>query len=150
MIDILRRAPRPTRVGAIVAGVLALAFVAGAGVTYAAAMAQSPPPDVSTAPIMVAILALLAIPAVTSGVAALLRRMTDGTGLDPRVVVYAASVIITGLLVFTGRVALPDWTGDPGGYMLAWMAWLTANAEIARRVYETLQTALGKGTPTPA
>jgi len=95
-------------------------------------------PDVSTAPIMVAILALLAIPAVTSGVTALLRKLTDSTGLDPRVVVYAASVLITGLLVFTGAVDLPSFTGDPAAYMLAWMAWFTVNAEVARRVYELI------------
>lgn len=98
--------------------------------------------DVSTQPIMVAILALLAIPAVTSGVAAIIRKLTDGTGLDPRVVVYAASILITGLIVATGAVTLPAFEGDPSTYMLAWMAWLVANGEIARRVYETLQSVL--------
>lgn len=105
--------------------------------------------DVSTQPIMVAILALLAIPAVTSGVAAIIRKLTDSTGLDPRVVVYAASILITGIIVFSGAVTLPAFDGDPSAYMLAWLAWLTANGELARRVYETLQSALGKGEPTP-
>lgn len=104
--------------------------------------------DVSTQPIMVAILALLAIPAVTSGVTAVLRKLTDGTGLDPRVVVYAASVIITGIILFSGAVTMPAFEGDPSAYMLAWMAWLTANGEIARRVYETLQSVLHP-EPTP-
>lgn len=103
--------------------------------------------DVSTQPIMVAILALLAIPAVTSGVTAIIRKLTDGTGLDPRVVVYAASVLITGLIVFSGAVTLPDFTGDPASYMLAWMAWITANGELARRVFETLQSVLSKPEP---
>ena len=101
-------------------------------------------PDVSTAPIMVAILALLAIPAVTSGVAALLRKLTDSTGVDPRVVVYAASVLITGLMVFTGTVDLPPFTGDPAAWVIAWMTWFTVNAEVARRVYEVLQSVISK------
>lgn len=95
--------------------------------------------DVSTQPIMVAILALLAIPAVTSGVTGILRKVSDAGGINPRVIVYAASILITGALVLTGTVTLPDWTGDPGGYMIAWMAWLTANAELARRVYDLIQ-----------
>lgn len=106
--------------------------------------------DVTTQPIMVAILALLAIPAVTSGVTAILRRLTDGTGLDPRVVVYAASILITGLIVATGAVTLPSFDGDPSAYMLAWLAWLTANGELARRIYEVLQSALGGGGAEPA
>lgn len=103
--------------------------------------------DLTTNPIMVAILAALAIPAVTSAVSAVLRKLTDTAGLDPRVVVYAASLLITGLLVATGTVTLPEFSGDPSAYILAWLTWLTVNAELARRVYETLQTALAKPTP---
>lgn len=41
----------------------------------------------------------------------------------------------------------PDWAGDPAAYTLAWMAWATANAELARRVFELLQPILW---PEPA
>lgn len=106
--------------------------------------------DVSTQPIMVALLALLAIPAVTSGVTGILRYVGDSAGINPRIVVYAASVLITGALVLTGAVELPAFDGDPSAYMLAWLAWLTANAELARRVYELIQPIVWPEPPAPA
>lgn len=105
--------------------------------------------DVSTQPIMVAILALLAIPAVTSGVTGILRKVSDAGGINPRIIVYLASVLITGALVLTGAVTLPGFDGDPSAYMLAWLAWLTANAELARRVFELIQPIVWPEPPTP-
>lgn len=89
-------------------------------------------------PIIVAVLALLALPGVTSFITSLLRRATDAGGVRPEVVVYVASLAVTGLLLLTGGLELPAWTGDPVALVGSWLAWGTANAELARRVYELL------------
>lgn len=131
------KAPRPAGIVlAVCAALLLVGLMAGHAL---AAVAMQEPLDVATSPIVVALMALLAIPAITSGVTGILRKVSDAGGVNPRVIVYTASILITGALVATGTVTLPDWTGDPGGYMLAWMAWLTANAELARRIYDLIQ-----------
>lgn len=89
-------------------------------------------------PIIVALLALLALPGVTSLVTAAIRKASDALGIGPEVIVYGASLLVTGALVLSGTVELPDFGGDPAAYALAWIAWATANAELARRVYELL------------
>ena len=94
--------------------------------------------DILTNPVVVALFALLAIPAVTSGVAGLLKNLEAATGIGSRVWVYVASLIVTGLVLATSGVNLPTWTDDPALYAGAWIAWLGANAEITRRLYEAL------------
>lgn len=89
-------------------------------------------------PIIVALLALLALPGATSLLVSLIRKASDASGVKPEVIVYVASLAVTGLLLATGTVALPAWTGDPTAYVGAWLVWGTANAELARRVYELL------------
>lgn len=89
-------------------------------------------------PIIVAVLALLALPGVTSFIASLIRKLTDAGGVKPEVVVYLASLLVTGALVVSGGVDLPAWAGDPVAFVAAWLAYGTANAELARRVYELL------------
>lgn len=89
-------------------------------------------------PIIIALLAILALPGVTSLVVSAIRKASDSTGIDPRVIVYAISLVVTGALVFTGAVDIPAFSGDPGAYILAWLTWATVNAELARRVYELL------------
>lgn len=104
---------------------------------------------IETHPIIALILAALAIPGVTSGLAALIRKLSDALTVDPRVVVYVASLVITGGLIYIGKEALPEWGGEPAAYMLAWLAWATANAELARRVYELILEKLwGAEDPT--
>ena len=50
-----------------------------------------------------------------------------------------------------GAWSLPAWTGDPAGYVGLWLAWLTVNAELARRVYElALEKLYGTPKPGPA
>lgn len=98
-------------------------------------------------PIIVAVLALLALPGVTSFLVSLIRKATDAGGIRPEVIVYVASLAVTGLLVATDTVSLPAWTGDPTGYVAAWITWGSVNAELARRVYELLWQRLA---PTPA
>lgn len=89
-------------------------------------------------PIIVALLALLALPGVTSMVTAAIRKASDAAGIGPEVIVYAASLLVTGALVLSGTVELPAFAGDPAAYVLAWIAWGAVNAELARRVYELL------------
>lgn len=94
--------------------------------------------EILTNPIVVALLALLAIPGVTSALTGLLKKAKDATGIDTRVFVYAASLLVTGAIVVTGGVTLPSLSGDPALAVGAWLAWLVANAEIARRLHEVL------------
>lgn len=94
--------------------------------------------DLLTNPIIVLVLALLGVPMVTSGITGLLKQITDQTGIPPKVVVYVVSVVVTGLILLTGAVELPAYADDPSAFVIAWATWLTANAEIARRVYEII------------
>lgn len=89
-------------------------------------------------PIIVALLAVLALPGVTSLVVSAIRKASDVAGIKAEVIVYVASLLVTGALVLSGTVDLPAFAGDPAAYALAWIAWATANAELARRVYELL------------
>lgn len=95
-------------------------------------------------PIIVALLALLALPGATSLLVSLIRKASDASGVKPEVIVYVASLAVTGLLLATGAVALPAWSGDPTTYVAAWLGWGVANAELARRVYELLWQRLGQ------
>lgn len=95
--------------------------------------------DILSNPVIVAVLALLALPGVTSGLAALLRKASDSLGINPRVPVYVAALLLTGVLVATGAAGtLPALAGDPSALVGAWLAWAVATAEIARRLYELL------------
>jgi hypothetical protein len=98
--------------------------------------------DIFSNPIIVAVVAILAIPAVTSGVTGLLRWVTEMTGVGPKVIVYAVSLILTGVLIATGGGGLPQAGDDPTAWVAAWIAWTTVNAELARRVYELLNERL--------
>lgn len=94
--------------------------------------------DILTNPIVVALFALLAIPAVTSALAGVLKSAQAATGIPSKVFVYLASLLLTGLVLFTGGIQLPAWAGEPAGYVALWIGWLAANAEIARRLYEAI------------
>jgi hypothetical protein len=81
--------------------------------------------------------------------AALIRKLSDALRVDSRVIVYIASLAITGLLLWLGKESLPQWAGDPAAYVGLWLAWLTINAELARRVYElALEKLHGTTDPT--
>jgi len=94
--------------------------------------------DILAHPVVVALFALLAIPAVTSMLAGVLKGAQAATGIPSPVFVYVASLLITGAVMFMGGVDVPAWAGEPAAYVGAWLAWLAANAEIARRLYEAL------------
>lgn len=102
--------------------------------------------DVLNNPVTLAVLALLALPGVTSGLTALLRRI-GASGVDPRVVVYVASLVLTGVVLLTAGSGLPMASGEPSAVVAAWLTWLTVNAELARRLYEAL---LVKVWPAPS
>jgi len=89
-------------------------------------------------PVLAFVLAVLAVPGVTSVVTTGLRMLSDSLGIRPAVAVYVASLAIVGAILASGGVELPAWTGDPVAYVGVWLAWATANAELARRVYELL------------
>lgn len=97
-------------------------------------------------PIIVAVLAALALPGATSLVVSVIRKASDALSVDPRVIVYVASLGITGLLVANGVTPFPALGGDPSAMVGEWIVWGTANAELARRVYELLLSKLGAAT----
>lgn len=93
------------------------------------------------------ILAALAVPGVTSLITSALRLASDQLGVDPKTAVYVASIVVTGVILANAGGALPEWAGDGPGFVAAWLTLASANAELARRVYETL---LSRLYPTPA
>jgi hypothetical protein len=97
--------------------------------------------------ILTFILAALAVPGVTSLITSALRMASDSLGIAPETAVYVASIIVTGVILANAGGALPAWAGDGPGFVAAWLALATTNAELARRVYETL---LSRLYPTPA
>lgn len=100
--------------------------------TLLAALSQG----VESSPIIVAILALLALPGVTSIATSAIRAVSDSFGVNPRVVVYILSLVVTGLVLVSGGVELPTWADDPTVYVGAWIGWAEANAGLAKTVYE--------------
>ena len=98
--------------------------------------------DILTNPIVVLLLGALALPGVTSIAVSLLRKAETLYGINPRVLVYGASLIVTGIAVFFANGAFPSWSGEPVAFVGAWLAWTTVNAEIARRLYEALVESL--------
>lgn len=90
-----------------------------------------------TESVLLAFLAsVFAVPGAASVVTSILRRATDGLGIDPRLVLYVVAYALAGVLL--GAAELPDWAGDPFAYVLAWSAVATATAEAARRLYDAL------------
>lgn len=93
-------------------------------------------------PIWLAILAILAIPAVTSAVTGAIKWLASTTGIGARVWVYSVSLVVTGLIIVGG--GFPVVTGDPAVVVGAWLGWATVNAELARRIYELLWERVGQ------
>lgn len=97
--------------------------------------------------ILAFVAAALAVPGVTSLITSALRTVSDAVGVKPEVIVYVASIAVTGIILANAGAALPEWAGDGPGYVTAWLALATTNAELARRLYEGF---LSKLYPTPA
>jgi hypothetical protein len=68
----------------------------------------------------------------------LVRKFSDITGVNPRVVVYLVSLGITGAMIYMSDGAVPSSDGNGIAPISAWLTWATVNAELARRVYELL------------
>lgn len=82
---------------------------------------------------------LLGLPIVNSLFTSLLRRFTDATGLDPRVLVYAVSVVVTALVVWQKPGDLPGFdSSNPAAFVTAWLALATTWAELAKVIYDKL------------
>lgn len=103
--------------------------------------------DLLSNPIIILVLALLGIPAFTSGITGILNALQEATGVPSRVWVYLASLGVTGVLVLSGAVALPVSSPEPELAVGAWLVWATANAELARRIYELLEARLYYSEP---
>jgi len=101
--------------------------------------------DILSNPLVVALLALIAIPAVTSGLTGLIRKFSDATDVPPQAVVYVASMIVVGVAVWIGGLNLPVWSGDPAGFVSAWLVWATANAGLTRTLYDVIWGRLFSG-----
>ena len=80
--------------------------------------------------------AVFAVPGAASVVTSVLRRVTDGLGVDPRVVLYVVAYAIAGGVL--AQADLPEWAGDPFAYVTLWGAVATATAEMARRLYDAI------------
>lgn len=93
-------------------------------------------------PVMAFVLAVLAVPGVTSLLTSALRWVADNLDVPPTTTVYGASLILTGIILATGGVELPAWTGDPVLFVGAWIAWAGANAKAAELVYDLLLSRL--------
>lgn len=103
---------------------------------FAASLMAALSQGVESSPIIVAILALLALPGVTTIATSAIRTVSDAVGVNPRVVVYVLSLVVTGLVLLSGGVDLPAWVDDPTAYVGAWIAWASANAGLAKTIYE--------------
>jgi len=100
-------------------------------------------------PIIVALLAVLALPGATTAAVTVIRTVSDAFGVNPRVVVYVFSLVVTGLLLLTGAVDFPAWAGDPTAYVAAWLTWAQVNTGIAKTIYELLNPKLNPEPATP-
>jgi len=103
---------------------------------FAASLMAALSQGIESSPIIVAALALLALPGVTSVATSAIRTVSDASGVNPRVIVYVLSLVITGAVLVTGGVDLPAFVDDPTAYVGAWIAWASANAGLAKTVYE--------------
>lgn len=103
---------------------------------FAASLMAALSQGIESSPIIVTALALLAFQGVTSVATSAIRTVSDSSGVNPRVIVYVLSLAITGAVLVTGGVDLPAFVDDPTSYVGAWIAWASANAGLAKTVYE--------------
>lgn len=101
----------------------------------------------SEATVLAFVAAALAVPGVTSLVTSFLRTVGDALGVDPRLLVYVASIVITGVILASAGTALPEWAGDGPGFVAAWLVMASTNAELARRIYEGILEKVYKAQP---
>ena len=108
-------------------------------------MLQANPMD---SPIVVALLALLAIPAVASALTTGLLKAT-GWGIKPQTVVYVfCGLLIAGIAVVNGGVPMID-AANPAATVVAWQAWVAIQSEYTKALYDILFKRLWK-SPDPA
>jgi len=94
-------------------------------------------------PIVQAVLALLAIPGVTSGLVVLVRGISDELGIAPRVTVYGVSLVVVAIIGATGGIdPIPAFGGEPATYVAEWLTWAGLVGAMAEAVYRTLKPKL--------
>ena len=117
--------------------------------TIAASLMAALFQGVESSPIIVALLALLALPGATTMGVSIIRSVSDSLGVNPRAVVYVLSLVVTGLVLLSGGVELPAWANDPTAYVAAWLAWAQVNTGLAKTIYELLNPKLNPEPATP-
>jgi len=87
--------------------------------------------------LLTALATLFAIPAINSFVTGLLRRFTDATGLNPRILVY----IVTGAAALIYMIKIPPDlpmfdSANPYEFVTAWILIVISWAELAKKYYD--------------
>lgn len=143
---ITRLTNRPARIAGVLFGV----GLAGAwGGTVLAAAAAQPAEDPTSWPLIAALLSLLAIPVVASGVTALLLRIS-GTGIPAETVVWLVCFAAVAVAYFAAGGAVP--LIDPANPVLtsgAWLGLLAGFERATKAVYDVLLRRVWPA-PTPA
>lgn len=104
--------------------------------------------DIMSAPVVVAIMAVLAIPAITSILTAGLRYLAKW--IKPEAVLYIASLIVVALVQWMAGIHLPGLADSPTATVALWLSWATANSLLAATLYEVfLKRLLPTPDPTP-
>lgn len=110
------------------------------------ALLQTP---IESSPLIVALVALLAYPSVTSALTGILKTVSGK--VPPETVVYIASLLLTGAAVAMAGDKLPIFNLlDPVETVGAWLLWAKANSSSAQMVYDILKKALGLIPSAPA
>jgi hypothetical protein len=83
--------------------------------------------DILSNPVVVAVLALIAVPAIASVITALLRKLVDD-GVKPQAVLYIVSAVVVALAMVTAGAKLPSV--DPGNPLASIAEWQTLAAGL--------------------
>jgi len=104
--------------------------------------------DILANPFVVALLALLGVPAVASFLTTVLLK-AGGAGLKPQTVVYVVcAIIVTLVTVLGGSLPLID-AANPVATMAAWMMFVAGLGKLTEALYDVVFKKLWPSPPTP-
>lgn len=110
-------------------------------IVLAALMLGALAQGIEQSPIIVAVLALLAVPGVTSFVTGIAKSIAPS--VKPETLVYIASLLLTGLWLWQSGGDLPGIDfGNPAASVALWLTWAKVNSSSAQAVYDLLKAAL--------